>query len=262
MTQSTMTKAIQELQEEMFEVQEKCTGALTEIKLIREAIAAMQHEAYHAEGIVKMIADLTARVEALESSTHQVPIKQPTGRWICDDCGKDWGDGHEIDLPLEIPKRGKYICYSFAGGCGERSVTWHEEPKAYPDSAGNVKSTAEESSTVQAGNENLMAAVNEAQPKCDCGELLWGVKCTKCGKMHMANEKSTVEESSTVQAGTEPITSAEIDRLKERLKTAWLNTGREVGKNIDAQQEIARLKAENAMLKNIIGEIHDKSRVS
>ena len=61
-----MVDAVVELKEDMFEVQEKCTGALTEIKLIREAIAAMQHEAYHAEGIVKMIADLTARIEELE----------------------------------------------------------------------------------------------------------------------------------------------------------------------------------------------------
>jgi len=184
----------------------------------------MQHEAYHAEGIVKMITALRARVEALRmtkadyicvsdlekrvealekhklyigpysltlpkpeggdyaglgpkalSSTHQVPVKQPTGHWVCDACYQVYGRNGEY---LGMTDHNQtYFCRD----CGEEAVTWHSEPKAYPDSAENEKSTA-------------------------C-ELAEGIADWIADNTADDTHAISAEESSTVQAGTEPITS-------------------------------------------------------
>lgn len=51
------------------------------------------------------------------------PAESASGRWICDNCKKDWGGS------LARPQTGSPLpCFDDMGGCGEMAVTWHPEP--------------------------------------------------------------------------------------------------------------------------------------
>jgi len=93
---------------------------------------------------------------------HSPDAGKMVGSWICDKCGKDWGNGSRIGIPSDTDKV-DFQC----GDCGRQAVNWHqaqtvgkpaevptssvhyrwcdvdetapdpEEPKPYPEGEGN-----------------------------------------------------------------------------------------------------------------------------
>ena len=225
---------------------------------------------YFAGGLVDKMIDainaLTERVEALEnhklyigpysltlpkpeggdyaglgpkalSSTHQVPVKQPTGSFICDACGKDWGDGSAL-FDIEpgsrdsstIQRTWTWVCNGpRKHGCGG-DVTWHSEPKAFS------KATIEDSLTVQAGTEPIEPITSQLKqcPFCGCNAVSVerDVCCTHCeagmggdkdGEAVAAWNRRAIDDDDSVNV-------LQYDLFK-------------------AKEEIARLKAENEKLR-------------
>jgi regulator of replication initiation timing len=68
------------------------------------------------------LAVIAERVERLECNRVH-------GSWICDECGRDWGDGSAIGI-RDRPKNEICFCLESRGGCGAEEVLWHPAPEA------------------------------------------------------------------------------------------------------------------------------------
>ena len=63
------------------------------------------------------------------------PVEQPEGSYICDDCGKDWGDGKGLVNDISEPvfptiMREALYCFKSRNGCVALAVTWHPKQPA------------------------------------------------------------------------------------------------------------------------------------
>jgi rubrerythrin len=65
-------------------------------------------------------AELSTSAAKTDNMSAQNVDKLDHGRWICNNCGKDWGDGF-----AGIRRDGTYLCPKYEGGCDQESVTWH-----------------------------------------------------------------------------------------------------------------------------------------
>lgn len=126
--------------------------------------------------------------------------------WVCDECGKDWGDGVGRGL---VYKCLTYTCDPAEGGCGKWAVTWHE----YSDeSVASPSVTKRELKPCPFCGEQL-----SDEDVCDMLSGCTAIDCPNCGAEVVI--KDTAAWNRRVADDEIARLKAENERLQSRLST-------------------------------------------
>ena len=97
-------------------------------------------------GLVGKLFDDISYIDLIDEYPEEDDDDLVNGRWICSECGKDWGDGKNFRFTDRVMA---YVCPTIGdrGGCGYIAVKWIEptpKEKAEPSRPKNYDSIMHE----------------------------------------------------------------------------------------------------------------------